>query len=186
MRIVDKRGTGGIEGGRIVIAIGAVLLFVALFLDWYGAERGFGGDAITAWTAFELVDVLLALFAVAAIAAALEPMASRTSHVPDAVGAAAGPAALLLVIVSIINFPPLVQGFEAELEVGAWLALAGAAIMCAGALLALNRVSLVVTPRDSASAPRTPARQTAPPVDRTEDLRAHETETRPLEPRDRA
>ncbi len=168
-----------------MIAFGAILLLVSLFLDWYGAERGVGGDAITAWTAFETVDLLLALIALAAIAAALEPMVRGTSRIPDTVGAFGGPVALLLVIVSILNFPPAVQSFEAELEVGAWLALAGAAIMCAGALLALNRVSLVVTPRDDARAPHTPSPQTPPPVDRGEDVRAAETETRPLPPHDR-
>ena len=170
------------DGGRLIVALGAVLLLVSLFLDWYGSERG-GGDGITAWTAFELVDLLLALLALGAIAAALEPMTRGTSRIPDAVGAAAGPAALLLVIVSILNFPPAVLGFEAELDVGAWLALAGAAIMCAGALLALNRVSLVVTPRDSARPPHTPSPQAPTSVERGDDMTAAETETRPLPPR---
>jgi hypothetical protein len=165
----------------LVIAFGAILLLVSLFLDWYGAERG--AEAISAWTSFELVDLLLALVALAAIAAALEPLARRTSHVPDTVGALGGPVALLLVIVSILNFPPAAQGFDAELEVGAWLALAGAAIMCAGALLALNRVSLVVTPRDGARTAHTPSPQTPLPVERGDDVRAAETETRPLPPR---
>lgn len=172
------------DGGRLVVALGAVTLLVSLFLNWYGAGRGFGDEAFTAWTAFELVDLLLALLALAAIAAALEPMIRGTSHIPDTVGAAAGPAALLLVIVSIINFPPAAQGFEAELEVGAWLALAGAAIMCVGALLALNRVSLVVTRRDDA--PHTSGPQAPSPVYRGEDTRAAETQTQPLPPHDRA
>ena len=71
-----------------------------------------------------------------------------SSRIPAGFTAAAGPAALLLVVVSIINEPPAAQGFDSQLEVGAWLALAGAAIMCAGALLAGNRISLVVTPRE--------------------------------------
>ncbi|MEJ7876879.1 MAG: hypothetical protein WKF62_09470 [Solirubrobacterales bacterium] len=176
------RGTtrGGVDGGRLIVALGAVMLLVALFLDWYGSGRGVD-DGFSAWTAFELVDIILALLALAAIAAALEPMARGTSRIPDTVGAAAGPAALLLVIVSILNFPPAAQGFEGELKVGAWLALAGAAIMCAGALLALNRVSLVVTPRDG-QVPHTPS-PTRPSVERGEDMGAAETETRPLPPR---
>jgi len=174
----------GVDGGRIVIALGGVILLVSIFLDWYGAGRGPDSEGFTAWTAFELIDILLAVLAMAAIAAALEPMARRDTHLPDRIGAVAGPVALLLVIVSIINHPPAAQGFEAELEVGAWLALAGAAIMCAGALLALNRVSLVVTPRGAA--PQTPSHQAPPPVDRSapsEETRAAETETRPLPPR---
>jgi hypothetical protein len=136
----------GIDGGRIVVAIGAALLFASLFVDWYGLDRDLAG--FTAWTAFELVDVLLALLALAAIVAAIEPIARASSRIPATVAVAAGPAALLLVIVSIVNVPPAAQGFDSQLEVGAWLALAGAAVMCVGALLALNRVSLVVTPRE--------------------------------------
>lgn len=170
-----------------MIAVGALLLFVALFLDWYGAGRGSGGNAASAWTSFELVDLLLALIALGAVIAALEPLVRGTSRVPENVAAVAGPAALVLVLVSIINKPPILQGFDVEPKVGAWLALAGSAIMCAGTLLALNRVSFVVQTRDAT--PHTPGRQTPPPVERTpvergDETRAAETETRPLPPRD--
>jgi len=155
----------GIDGGRIVVAIGAALLFASLFVDWYGFGRGPDGNGFSAWTAFELVDLLLALLALAAIAASVETLARDNSRMPSWVAAAAGPAALLLVAVSLVNVPPAAQGFDSDLEVGAWLALAGAAIMCAGALLALNRISLVVTPRD-----------------RSVETRRHETQTQPLPP----
>jgi hypothetical protein len=157
----------GIDGGRIVVALGAALLFASLFVDWYGFGNGPEGDGISAWTSFELVDLLLALLAVLAVVAAVEPMVRGASRIPAGVASAAGPAALLLVIVSIVNVPPLAQGFDADLEVGAWLALAGAAIMCAGALLAFNRISLVVTPRE-----------------RTTDVHAAETKTQPLSRRE--
>jgi hypothetical protein len=158
----------GIDGGRVVVALGAILLLVSLFLDWYGFGRSPDGHGFSAWTAFELVDLILAVLAIAAIAAALEPHARSTSRLPEATGAVAGPVALILVAVSLINLPPAAQGFDSEIEIGAWLGLAGAAIMCAGALLALNRVSLVVTPRERTRTPATPARP------------ADETETRPL------
>jgi len=155
----------GIDGGRVVVAIGGALLFASLFVDWYGFGRGPDGNGFSAWTAFELVDLLLALLALAAIAASIEPLARENSRMPKGIAAAAGPAALLLVAVSLVNVPPAAQGFDSDLEVGAWLALAGAAIMCAGALLALNRISLVVTPRE-----------------RSTETRAHETQTHPLPP----
>jgi hypothetical protein len=47
--------------GPILLALGAALLLVALFLKWYGP--------LTAWNAFELTDILLAALAVAAWAA---------------------------------------------------------------------------------------------------------------------
>ena len=157
----------GIDGGRIVVALGAALLFASLFVDWYGFGRGPQGDGFSAWTAFELVDLLLALLALAAIASVAEAIVSGGSrHLPAGIASAAGPVALLLVIVSIVNVPPAAQGIDSDLEVGAWLALAGAAIMCAGALLAFNRISLVVTPRE-----------------RTTDVHAAETRTQPLSQR---
>ena len=155
----------GIDGGRIVVALGALLLLVSLFLDWYGFGRGSEGDGFSAWTAFELNDILLALLALAAIAAAVEPHVRARPRLPETTGALAGPAALVLIAVSLVNVPPAAQGFDSELEIGAWLGLAGAAIMCAGALLAFNRVSLVVTPRERAAsrpaAAPAPAREEA-------------------------
>jgi hypothetical protein len=156
----------GIDGGRIVVALGAALLFASLFVDWYGFGQRPDAGGFTAWTAFELVDLLLALLAITAIAGALEPFVRASSRIPEGVTAAAGPVALLLVVVSIVNVPPAAQGFDSQLELGAWLALAGAAIMCAGALLALNRISLVVTPRE-----------------RTTETHARETQVLPSDPK---
>ena len=133
------------------------------FVDWYGFGQGLDADGFTAFTAFELVDLLLAVLALSAIAAALEPFVRASPRIPAGFTAAAGPAALLLVVVSIVNEPPAAQGFDAQLEVGAWLALAGSVIMCAGALLAGNRISLVVTPRERAT-----------------EVPSEEAETRPL------
>ena len=158
----------GIDGGRIVIALGALLLLVSLFLDWYGFGRGPDGEGFSAWTAFELVDLILAALALAAIAAAVESFVRSTPRLPERTGALTGPVALLLVAVSLINAPPAAQEFD--IEIGAWLTLAGATIMCAGALLASNRISLVVTPRERAAAQAPPSTQT----------HTGETETRPL------
>jgi hypothetical protein len=163
---VSERSTqAGIDGGKVVIALGAILLLVSLFLNWFGFGRGPDDDGFSAWTAFELVDLILAVLAIAAIAAAAEPFVRSTPRLPENTGAIAGPIALVLVAVSLINEPPAAQGFDSDIEIGAWLALAGAAIMCAGALLAFNRISLVVTPRQ-----------------RTGETRVHETATRPLPP----
>ena len=47
------------EVGPILVALGAIVLLVSLFLDWYGP--------LSAWEAFEVVEVLLAALAVAAL-----------------------------------------------------------------------------------------------------------------------
>ena len=50
------------EVGPILVALGAIMLLVSLFMAWYGP--------LTAWDAFEVVDVLLAVLAVAALVVA--------------------------------------------------------------------------------------------------------------------
>ena len=49
--------------GPIVLALGAIVLLIALFLDWFAAWN--------AWQVFEITDVLLAALAIAGFVAAL-------------------------------------------------------------------------------------------------------------------
>src|SRR3954467_557744 len=53
-----------INGGQALVAIGAIVLLVSLFLSWY--EPG-----LTAWTVFEVWDLVLAAICVAALATLL-------------------------------------------------------------------------------------------------------------------
>jgi hypothetical protein len=138
--------------GHVVAAVGAVLLLVSLFLDWY--EPG-----VSAWTVFEIVDIALAALAVAALLPVADDISGRRiSPVTGDRGVAAlGMLALVLVVVSIVNNPPAVIG-QTE-KVGAWLGLAGALAIIAGGLLAGRRISIVIStaPRD-----RQPAHESAP------------------------
>lgn len=158
-------GARALDGGRVLAGLGAVALLISLFLDWYGRSQDFGFDegprdtGISAWTAFELTDILLAALALAVLAWVVEGIVrpGRT-RLPARLGTIAGPAALVLVLVSIINEPPVLSVFDPTREVGAWVALAGALLMTIGALLRLARISLVVSPRDRDAQPD-PARQ---------------------------
>jgi hypothetical protein len=137
--------------GALVAAIGAVLLIVSLFLDWYGEVTGF--------TIFEFVDLLLlalALATLAALAAAigLVNAAVRPGHV-----LAIAALALLVVFSQLVNDPPLVANAgDVDKSTGIWLALAGSALMVAGAVLSTARIAIAVAPRD-----RTGADHAAPP-----------------------
>ena len=144
--------TRRLDGGRILIAVGAVALLISLFLDWYEAG-GFDDFAASAWSAFEIVDLLLAALAIAAILAALAPAfpATPVAAVPGWALTAAGPVALVLVAIALIDPPPLAQG--AEIDTGAWIALAAAALMALGSLLAVARISLVIAVRERESEP---------------------------------
>lgn len=146
------------EIGPLVAAVGAVLLFVSLFLDWFK-------PSLSAFTAFEALDLLLAALALAVAVAALAPFAGVAA--PPALSRAL-PAmsvvALVVVASQAIDHPP--AGWGREADGGLWLGLTGAVLMAAGGLLAKARVSLNVAPREptasqpGSSAPGGPA---APP-----------------------
>jgi len=144
-----------LDAGRLLAGLGALALLISLFVDWYGQSEAFGAAGggpdvgITAWTAFELVDILLAALAATTLAWVIEGIVrSGRPTLPETLGTVVGPIAFTLVLISIINEPPTLSPFDPSREVGAWIALAGAALMTIGALLRIARISLVVSPRD--------------------------------------
>jgi hypothetical protein len=130
---------GRLNAAGILAVIGAGALLAGLFLDWF--EPG-----ISAWNAFEIVDLLLAAIALGVLLVALGASSER----PRLVALAgwlpvAAFAAFALVVVSLINPPPAVG--DGSLELGAWVSLAGTALLIVGAVLATTELSLVVTVR---------------------------------------
>ena len=130
-----------IDGGRLLLALGAAALLVALFLDWYGPGALGIGSPITAWTAFEITDLLLALIALAALVGTFA--AARLPAPPPGAAPFLGAAAFVLVATNLIDVPPAANG--ASLETGAWIALGAAGLMVIGGVLTVTRVSFVVT-----------------------------------------
>jgi hypothetical protein len=126
-----------IDLGRAVLFAGAALLFVSLFLDWYEA----GPAGVSAWRVFEALDLVLAALAVAGMVLALRPDLLS----PWAAAAVPG-AAVVIVFVQLVNKPP--AAVDADLASGAWLALAGALLMAAGAVLSLTAISVTVQVRE--------------------------------------
>ena len=122
------------EIGPIIVAAGALVLLVSLFLDWFGD--------LTAWEAFELADVLLAALAVAALVAAVGLVAPELSYVDGRRLPALAVAVTVLVVAELISPPPFVG--EADPQTGAWLALAAALVMLIGAGLSIGKVSFSV------------------------------------------
>jgi hypothetical protein len=149
-------GTGSaLDAGRLLIGLGALALLVAVFLDWFGDPAG--DEAINAWQSFELVDLLLAALALGALYVVVERIAAPAGvpRPPDALMPLAGPVALVLVIASLLDEPPLVSRLDPTLEVGAWVALAGALAMTLGAVVSTMRISLVVGRRERGPAAET-------------------------------
>ena len=114
-----RPGQTTVPFGPLIAAIGAGLLLVSLFLDWY--------EGLTAFTVFELVDIVLVV------------------------------CALFVVLVQLVNDPPAVAGGDGpDREIGIWLAAGGAVLMATGALLATANISLAIEPRRPDEAPGSP------------------------------
>jgi carbon starvation protein CstA len=96
--------------GELLAAGGGVALLVVMFLDWYsvGGVDGVRSQGVTAWQSFGVLDVILALVALLAIALAVITSAQRSPALPAAtavITSAAGMLAALLVLYRILNQP---------------------------------------------------------------------------------
>lgn len=124
-------------GGLLLLGAGGILLIVSLFLDWF--EPG----GLSAWTVFEVLDMVLAALGVTAVIAAAGAL-TAWRPVPERWVIVVALVAPVIVVVSLINHPPAVHGIGADPMVGLWLALAGSLLMLVGAVLAVARISLAV------------------------------------------
>jgi hypothetical protein len=127
--------------GPLVASIGALLLIVSLFLNWY--------TDITGFTVFEFIDLLLVLLALATIASLTGDLGLPGPRPSREVSLAVAIFTVLVVASQVINDPPAVAGSSGpDKEIGIWLALGGSALMVAGALLGYARISLAVEARE--------------------------------------
>src|SRR4051794_16058300 len=96
--------------------LAGLVLLVSLFLPWYGT----GGETASGWESFAVVDIVLAIAALGAIALPLLAAAQRTAAVPQAMTALLMPFALvaaLLALIRVLNLP----GDASDREVGVWV-----------------------------------------------------------------
>jgi hypothetical protein len=143
--------TRRLEAGPLLVTLGALLLLVSLFLDWYTGE-------ITAWMAFEVWDLVLFVLALGAIAAGLG-LATQDVELTDRRLLPVGVLAVAVIVASqIIDPPPAAAGLDPD--TGAWLALAAALVMCVGGLLTFGRVRVAIAVEE-----REPRRQRVAAVD---------------------
>jgi hypothetical protein len=123
------------DAGTGLVAIGAVLLLVSLFIDWYKP----GGDA---WAVFESLDLALAAAAICGLLAVAPRFGTGTLGRALPVITCA---AFAIVAVQLIDPPPVVS--DSDLATGAWLALAATALMAGGSLLGAASISVTVDVR---------------------------------------
>ena len=137
------------EAGDVLAGLGAVCLLVALFLSWFGNA--------SAWEAFETLDLVLLLIALAAIAALLVVRPWLDARVVAPLGALA----LLIVVVQLVEPPPAI--LDDDLGAGVWVGLAGAVLLLLGGLVRTSRLSISVSVGERDVRPRVPS------VDRRQD-----------------
>jgi hypothetical protein len=138
-----------IDAGPLLSLAGGIVLFVSLFLHWYQ-------PGVSAWTVFEVIDLLLAMSALAAILIALRLLQlDLVPFIPlraeEPYGLTSGIVAFVLVCSQLLNHPPAAQ--HEGVIFGAWLGLGGSALMLAGGIATIAWVSLRVSFDRRPSAP---------------------------------
>ena len=139
-----------------LLTFAGVLLLVSLFLPWFEVTThvqpptlvvfgtGFG-QTLTAWQAFAVVDVVLALCALVGLLAVVFQVTQRSPALPivtDAASTWAGLVATVLIVIKLIDAPTLDSG-GVSFDVlspswGAWVGLAGALALAAGGWAAMH------------------------------------------------
>jgi hypothetical protein len=115
--------------GELITGASGLVLLVALFLAWYGDLSG--------WEAFTVLDLILALLALAALSVPIVTAGHRVPALPlalQSLTALFGMLCLLLVLFRVLNLPGDAHGREW----GLWVALAAVLGIVGGALIAMR------------------------------------------------
>jgi hypothetical protein len=134
--------------GDWVMGIGGLFVLLVMLFDWYEipelalGDQSAGVIGFNAWEAFAVNDVILALAAVMAIAAALLTAAQPTAAVPLALASLTtlvSVIALVLVTIRVIWPPDVTDGvFETGRTTGLWLGLVATTVLTAGCLASIR------------------------------------------------
>src|ERR671919_334039 len=99
--------TRRLEAGPLLVTLGALLLLVSLFLNWYTGE-------VTAWEGFEVWDLVLFVLSLGAIAAGL----GLTAQDVELVDRKLLPAGVVVVAVivgsQLLDPPPAAAGSDPD------------------------------------------------------------------------
>lgn len=134
-----------IDARPVLTVLGAALLLISLFLNWYvvpGTPPAIADAPVgNAWEVFESLDLLLAGIAIVSIYAAYEQVTGRARFGTGWM-LPLGLLALVVVGSQLLDVPPIAA--DSSPATGAWLALGGAAAMLVGGLLSSAKVSLAL------------------------------------------
>jgi hypothetical protein len=116
---------GRLRGADLVAGAAAAALLASLFLDWYSGA--------TAWQAFSVLDVVLALLALVPCGLVATQATRDSPSLPIAfsvLSTVAGMIASLLILYRIVDQPG--PNDAVDVHLGAWAAFAAAAALTAG------------------------------------------------------
>jgi hypothetical protein len=156
MPTTGRNDVRNLEAGMLLIGVGAILLLISLFLEWYQPR-------IDAWEIFEVWDLVLALLAICAIVAVASRLGLGPLR-PTIMLAGPAVAALVIVVYAFLDPPPLTTGIDGDPGTGLWLALAASILMATGAALSFARVSVAITREPATVHPGTPVDDPATPL----------------------
>jgi hypothetical protein len=138
-----------ISFGEMIAAVSGLVLFIVMFLPWYGvsANIGFGSFTANAWESFDFIDIVLFLVALLAVgmavARAAGAMPSNLPAPPGQIVAAGGALAVLLILYRLIDTPGgeadvLDVGVEISRKAGVFLGLLAAGGVTFGGYTAMK------------------------------------------------
>jgi hypothetical protein len=172
--------------GEWIAGISGVVLLVSLFLDWYSVtHRGLPKDptaASTAWEAFSIADVILAIAALMGISLAVAAATQRAPAVAQAIAALTVPIALAAAVFAVVHavslpdvasasghgaaeggwtaYAPLSSSVlhpPVSREIGLWLGLGGVLAVLVGAWRSMGDQSFPATARPDVEVTPLPA-----------------------------
>jgi hypothetical protein len=153
-----------IDARPLLAVVGGALLLVSLFVTWYDTPATPPATGSTevgnAWEVFEVLDLILAAIAIAAIYAAWEQFTGRRRFGEGGWLLPVSVLGLVIVASQILDSPPG-AGALADPTKGAWIALGAVGVLVIAGVLGTVRVSLAVELEPDSNSTRTTRRQTA-------------------------
>jgi len=138
---------GRLRRGEQIAAAAAVLLFILMFPDWYHVSVNVGplgdvGGGLSAWKAFDILDIYLFLVILTALGLAFLTATQRTPALPvtaSVIVTALAGLGTLLVIYRLLNVPGDVpDGIDVGRTVWAFLGLIAVAAITYGGYLSMR------------------------------------------------
>jgi carbon starvation protein CstA len=126
-----------LRDGDWLAGAGGIALITLLFAHWYGVSPSGGTES--AWQAFAVLDVMLALLALVPLALVVLQATLDSPALPVAFSVfttLAGALAVLLILYRIVDQPG--ANDAVDVEAAAWLGLAAAAIVAGGGARSLR------------------------------------------------